>query len=188
MNSPGEDNWEKLKRLLKYLNGTKYLNLTISVKDLGVLQWYVDAAHNVHWDCKGHAGAMLTFGEGAALSYSRKVKLNTQSSTKTELVGGDMYTMEMLWSLYFIQSQGYNANHIELHQNDTSTQLVMKNGKFSSGKKTKHIKSKFFCQGHDWRQRDKGDELSNQKDVGRFVDKGTSWIGSSKDERNTDEL
>ena len=73
--SPDEADWEKQKRLLRYLNGTKFLKLTISVKDLGVLKWFVDAAHNVHWDCKGHAGAMLTFGEEAVLSYSRKVKL-----------------------------------------------------------------------------------------------------------------
>jgi hypothetical protein len=62
--------------------------------------------------------------------YSRKVNLNTQSSTETELVRGDMYMLEIMWLLYFIQSQGYNADHIELHQDTTSTQLLMKNGKF----------------------------------------------------------
>jgi len=41
------------------------------VNDLGILKWYVDGAHNVHWDCKGHAGAMFTMGEGALSSYSR---------------------------------------------------------------------------------------------------------------------
>ena len=72
-----EDNWGKLKRVLRYLNGTKYLKLSISVNDLGILKWYIDGAHNVHWDCKGHAGAMFTMGEGALSSYSRKVKVNT---------------------------------------------------------------------------------------------------------------
>ena len=97
--SPDEDDWVKLKRILRYLNGTKYLKLSISVIDLGILKWYVDRAHNVHWDCKGHAGAMFTMGEGALSSYSRKVKVNTRSSTETELVGADMYMPEMLWSL-----------------------------------------------------------------------------------------
>ena len=36
--SPDEDNWEKLKRVLKYLNSTKHLNLTISVENLGILK------------------------------------------------------------------------------------------------------------------------------------------------------
>jgi hypothetical protein len=110
-----EDDWGKLKCVLQYLNGTKYLKLTISVKDLAILNWYVDGSHKVHWDCKGHAGAMFTLGEGAVSSYSRKLKTNTRSSTKTELVVAAMYMSEMLWSLYFIQSQGYNVETIKLN-------------------------------------------------------------------------
>ncbi len=95
--SPDKDDWGKLKRVLKYLNGTKYLKLSISVENLGILKWYVDGSHNVHWDCKGHGGAMFTLGKGAVSSYSRKVKLNTRSLTETELVVADMYMPEMLW-------------------------------------------------------------------------------------------
>jgi hypothetical protein len=142
--NPDEDDWGKLKRVLKYLNGTKYLKLNLSVENLGVLKWFVDGSHNVHWDCKGHGGAMFTMGKGATSSYSRKVKLNTRSSTETELVTADMYMPEMLWTLYFIQSQGYQAECVGLHQDNISTQLLMKNRRFSSGKKTKHIEAKFF--------------------------------------------
>jgi hypothetical protein len=46
--SPDVDDWGKLKRVLKYLNGTKYLKFNLSVDDLGLLKWYVDASHNVH--------------------------------------------------------------------------------------------------------------------------------------------
>jgi hypothetical protein len=53
--NPDEDDWCKLKRVLKYLNGTKYLKLNLSVDNLRVLKWYVGGAYNVHWDCKGHA-------------------------------------------------------------------------------------------------------------------------------------
>ncbi len=70
--------------------------------------------------------------------------MNTRSSTKTELVGADMYMPNMLWSLYFIQLQGYEMECIGLYQDNISTQLLMKNGKFLSGKKTKHIKAKLF--------------------------------------------
>jgi hypothetical protein len=142
--NPDEDDWGKLKRVLKYLNGTKYLKLNLSVDNLGVLKWFVDGSHNVHWDCKGHGGAMFTMGKGATSSYSRKVKLNTRSSTETKLVMADMYMPEMLWTLYFIQSQRYGAECVGLHQDNISAQLLMKNGRFLSGKKTKHIKAKFF--------------------------------------------
>jgi hypothetical protein len=142
--SPDEDDWGKLKQVLKYLNGTKYLNLRLSVDNLGMLKWYVDGSHNVHWDCKGHGGAVFKMGKGATTSYSRKIKLNTRSSTETELYAADMFMPEMLWSLHFIQAQGYEAECVGLYQDNISTQLLIKNGRMSSGKKTKHIKPKFF--------------------------------------------
>jgi hypothetical protein len=49
--SPDKDDWGKLKRVLKYLNGTKYLKLKLSVDNLGLLKWYVNGLHNVNWDC-----------------------------------------------------------------------------------------------------------------------------------------
>jgi hypothetical protein len=142
--APDEDDWGKLKRVLKYLNGTKHLKLTLSVDDLGLLKWYVDGLHNVHWDCKGHRGAMFTIGRGSTSSYSRKIKLNTRSLTETELLAADMYMLEMLWSLNFIQGQGYEAECVGLYQDNISSQLLIKNGRMLSRRKTKHIKSKFF--------------------------------------------
>jgi hypothetical protein len=65
--------------VLKYLNGTKYLQLKLSVDNLGMLKWYIDGSHNAHWDCKGHGGVVFRMGKGVTTSYSRKVKLNTRS-------------------------------------------------------------------------------------------------------------
>ncbi len=144
MKNPDEDDWGKLKRVLRYLNGTKYLKLNLRADNLGVLWWYVGGAPNVHWDCKGHGGALCTMAKGGTSSYSRKVKLNTRSSTEIELVVGDMYMPEMLWTLYFIQHQGYGAECIGLYQDNVSTQLLMKNGFLLSRMETKHIKAKFF--------------------------------------------
>jgi hypothetical protein len=87
---------------------------------------------------------MFTMGKGATSSYLRKVKLNTRRSKETELVTVDMFMPEMLWSFYFIQAQGYRAECVGLYQDNKSAQLLMKNGQFSSGKKTKQIKAKFF--------------------------------------------
>ena len=83
-------------------------------------------------------------GRGATSSYSRKLKMNTRSSTETEIVTANMFMPEMLWSLHFIQAQGYDAECVGLYQDNISTQLLIKNGKMSSGKRTKHIKAKFF--------------------------------------------
>jgi hypothetical protein len=87
---------------------------------------------------------MFTMGKGSTSSYSRKIKLNTRSSMEIELLVADMYVPKMIWSLNFIQAQGYKTECVGLYQNSLSSQLLIKNGRMSSGKKTKHIKSKFF--------------------------------------------
>jgi hypothetical protein len=49
--------------VLKYLNGTRYLRLNLSVDDLGLLKWYVDSSHNVHWDCREDMGEQFLLSE-----------------------------------------------------------------------------------------------------------------------------
>eukprot|EP00804_Cyclotella_cryptica_P017642 CCRYP_006765-RA/>CCRYP_006765-RA protein AED:0.44 eAED:0.44 QI:0/0/0/1/0/0/3/0/237 len=84
--------------------------------DLHVMRWYMDAAHVVHWDCKGQTGAAMTMGQGAILSYSWMQKLNTKSLTETELVGVDDVISNILLSLYFLQEQGCGTTHAIIYQ------------------------------------------------------------------------
>lgn len=62
-----------------------------------MMHWYVDAAHMVHWDCKGQTGVAMTIGKGAILSYLWKQKLNTKSSMETKSVGVDNTISNILW-------------------------------------------------------------------------------------------
>ena len=80
--APTEADYKKLDRLMRYLNGTRKLHLTLSADDLKIVKWYVDAAFAVHPDFKSHTGAAMTYGNGAVQSTSRKQKLNTRSSTE----------------------------------------------------------------------------------------------------------
>ena len=81
--------WNKLVRMMKYLNGTRSERITLSADSLHVIKWYVDASFAVHPDFKSHTGATMTMGRGAVQSISRKQKLNTRSSTEAELVAVD---------------------------------------------------------------------------------------------------
>ena len=54
--APDKDDWGKLKRVLKYLWGTRYMKLTLTVDNLHTLRWWVDAGYGVHWDLKGRTG------------------------------------------------------------------------------------------------------------------------------------
>jgi hypothetical protein len=83
---PDEDDWGKVKRLLGYLKGTLHMPLVLLADLLTLSRWWVDAVYAVHHDCRGHTGAGMSFGQGMAMSYSWKHKINTKSSTEAEIV------------------------------------------------------------------------------------------------------
>jgi hypothetical protein len=141
---PDEDDWGKLKRVLKYLKGTRHMKLTLSVDDISTIRWWVDASYNVHQDSRGQTGAMMSLGGGAPISLSRKQKLNVRSSCEGELVGIDDALPSILWARCFIESQGYTVEQNILYQDNKSTILLANNGRWSSSKRTKHIKSRYF--------------------------------------------
>ena len=48
------------------------MKLRLTVDNIGVIKWWVDASYNVHWDAKGHTSGMMSLGEGAILSVCHK--------------------------------------------------------------------------------------------------------------------
>ena len=141
---PNQDDWNKLIRLLKYINGTREDRLFLSADDLSVIKWYVDVAFAVHPDFKSHTGGGMTFGTGMPINTSRKQKLNTRSSTESELVGADDMAQMILWTKFFMEAQGYDVKDNILYQDNKSTILLENNGKRSSGKRTRAINIRYF--------------------------------------------
>jgi hypothetical protein len=76
------------------------------------------------------------------MSFSKKQKLNTRSSTESELVGIDDALGDIMWGLYFLEAQGYPIDI--LLQDNKSTILLAKNGKMSSSRRTKHINNRYY--------------------------------------------
>eukprot|EP00957_Ditylum_brightwellii_P174408 13279746-Ditylum_brightwellii.AAC.1 len=82
---PDKDDWKKLQYLLKYLKGTINMVLTLLVDNIHVVKWWVDGAFAVHANMRSHTGVTMTLGKGSIYSALIKQKVNTRSSTKTEL-------------------------------------------------------------------------------------------------------
>jgi hypothetical protein len=141
---PNEADWEKLMRVMKYLNGTKEENLTLSADDLRVVKWYVDASFAVHPDFKSHTSAMMTLGNRAMQSIARKQKMNVQSSTEGELVAVDNAATMIPWTKLFLEAQGYDVEKNIVYQDNKSAILLETNGKKSSGKQTRALNICYF--------------------------------------------
>jgi len=136
--------WVKLRHLIEYLRSTPDMPLVLGATSGGVLHWYVDASYAVHPNMRSHSGGALTLGHGFPISSSGKQKLNTHSSTESELVGVDDMMSLIIWSRNFLIAQGYVVIDNILHQDNRSAILLQRNGKLSSGKRTKHIAIRYF--------------------------------------------
>ena len=141
---PDEDDWGNLKKVLKYLNDTRYMKLKLTAKKISLNRWWEDDSYNVHWDSRGHNGAMMTLGKGAIISNSNKKKINVNSSTEGELVDTHDQLPDILHTPYFIEPQGYTIDKNLIYQAYQSTTRLEVNRRISSGNKTKHISSSFF--------------------------------------------
>ena len=71
---PNTQDLDKLQRLLRYVNGTKDIWLTLEPDDQWRLFAHIDAACGVHPDGKGHTGVCMIPGKGAF--YVASVKQN----------------------------------------------------------------------------------------------------------------
>ena len=144
--APTEQDWFKLKKMMRFLKRTADDVLTLEGGDGdGVkLEWFLDAAFAVHHDYKSHTGAVFTLGKGAAQSVSAKQKINTRSSTESELVSNDDILSKVQWSKLFMEAQDQKIKDNVIYRDNQSTMKLEQNGKASSGKRTRHFNIKYF--------------------------------------------
>jgi hypothetical protein len=118
--------------------------LTLEADSLHIVKWWADAAYAVHADMKSHTGGAMSLGKGVIYGKSTRQKLNTKSSTESELVGADDLMPQVLWTRYFMEAQGYYIKDNVLFQDNQSAILLEKNGRGSSSKRTRHIDVRYF--------------------------------------------
>jgi hypothetical protein len=141
---PDEDDWAKLRRVLQYIRGTLDLVLTLGADDTTMMKSWVDVSYGVHADCKSHTGGCISFGWGVLLTKCQKQKLNVKSSTEGEVVGVSDFLPNMIWARMFLAEQGVTLTENILYQDNQSAIKLEKNGRRSSGQKTKHMDNRYF--------------------------------------------
>jgi len=144
VSNPDVDDYKKLARCIRYIQDTRHLFLRLEAGADGRIRWWVDASFAVHPDMRSHTGAVMSLGKGAAYSMSTRQKINTKSSTKAELVGVDDAMPNIIWTRNFLQAQGYEVQDNVVYQDNQSAMLLERNGRASSGKRTRHVDIRYF--------------------------------------------
>jgi hypothetical protein len=118
--SPNIEDWEKVHHLMEYLKGAGDRPLILGADNEEMLMWYADASFAVHLNMRRHTNGGMTMGRGFPISVSTKQKMNTKSSTESELVGLDNMMPIILCICCFLLSQGYGVIENFLLQDNKS--------------------------------------------------------------------
>jgi hypothetical protein len=144
LKQPDEDDYKKLTRVMKYLQGTINLPLNLKADGSGIIRWWVDASFAVHDNMRSHTGGTMSLGNGSIYSTSVKQRIVTRSSTESEVVGVHDVLPQIIWTNNFLREQGVVVNETVLYQDNMSSILLEKNGRSSSSKRTRHMNIRFF--------------------------------------------
>ena len=142
---PDKDDWCKLVCVMSWLEQMVEDVRIIGADDLHRMLTFIDSAHAVHPNMRGHTGAGLTtFGTGIIDQKLSKQKMNMRSSTETEEVGTSEYLPKNIYFKMFMEAQGYTLKSNILAEDNESTIWMSKNGRESCTSNSKHIAIKYF--------------------------------------------
>ena len=139
-----EKDWEKLKRCLGFLKRTFDDLRHIGADSLRDLHVWVDASHAIHANMRGHTGGTMSMGTGTLHNKSSKQKLNTKSTTESEVVGVSEYLPYDIWQVNFFKHQGYDIRNNYIYQDNESAIKMERNGRNSCTGNSRHIDIKYF--------------------------------------------
>jgi hypothetical protein len=138
------DDWKKLKRCLGFVKGTIKDKRILGADSLDTLYTWVDASHAVHTNMRGHTGGIISMGTGMLHCKSSTQKINTRSTTESELVGVSEYLPYDIWFILFFGAQGYKIKQNILFQDNESAIKMEVNGRNSCTGNSRHIDIKYF--------------------------------------------
>ena len=141
--NPSKEDWKKLYRLLRYIRKTKNLSLKLKIGNVLIIFTYIDAAHGILSNCLSQSGIVIFIGGAIILAKSSKQRINTKSSTESELVALSDGISQVVWTKRFLESQGYEVGPAIIYQDNLSTMKMIRNGK-GTGEKTRHIHPRYF--------------------------------------------
>ena len=144
------DDWKKLRRVIQFLKQTADDVRIIGCHNLDSLYTWVDAAYGVWLNMRSQTGGCMSMGRGMINCKSSKQKLNTKSSTESEIVALSDYVPYNLWFRNFMMEQGYEIQKNVIFQDNQSAMKMEINGRHSCTGNSRHIDIRYFLQRTEW--------------------------------------
>ena len=148
VNKPTVNDEYKLRKLLGYLlysiDITYRIDKNVFNSDGSIdVNCFIDSSHGLHDDLRGQTGIVIKLGSATIFARSAKQKLNTKSSTETELHGVAEEVSQAIWTKNWLESMNHKVRIINLHLDNKSTIIMLLTGK-CIGRNTRHINMRTF--------------------------------------------
>jgi hypothetical protein len=150
MQNPGRPHWEAVKRVFRYLKGTKDMCLTIGGKKKGL-----EAFSDADWASQEHrhsiSGYVFTIDGGAVSWSSKKQGIVALSTTEAEYIAATHAAKEALWLRMFLAEIARPLTRpITIHLDNVSAISITKNDEYHP--RTKHIDIRYHFLRHSVQQ------------------------------------
>jgi hypothetical protein len=143
MHQPGKAHWDAAKRVLKYLKGTKSMQLTYSSSPVFSIDAYADADWAGDLDTRKSTSGFVVRVNGAAIAWaSRKQKSVATSTFEAEYVAAAVAAKEVLWLRQLLQELRQGVNEPTVIKIDNQAALSHLLNPMTT-QKSKHIDIQF---------------------------------------------
>ena len=143
-----EKDWQALKRVLRYLKGTRHIGLTFTPSNTGqreavirLFSW-ADAAYAVHVDSRSHLGTCMSIGKHNTAKFqqtSAKAKRNHLSSTEAEVDAGVSAACNIIWARALLAELGFPQYGPTTLYADNLSMITLCSDFSGNHKRTKHF-------------------------------------------------
>jgi len=145
--SPSSTDYERLLKILAYLNSTKTDRLTFNKSSPLKPRAYVDASFNLHWDAKGHTGFAIFPDSLSAPVLVKSIKHKTiaDSSTEAELIALHESLKYISWIADLYLELGHDVRPFEIMQDNLSAIALSSEESINFRGRSKFINRKYFA-------------------------------------------
>ena len=142
--NPDLEHWTAVKRILRYLKGTKDLGITYTKGDPNEeFHGYADASLRNNYDMTSTSGNVFLLHNRAITWSSKKQKVVATSTTKSEFISMVQATRQVVWLRNLYTKLGYEPTKATtLYADNRSVIAIATDGKFHQ--RTTHFKLKYL--------------------------------------------
>ena len=137
------EDWNKVKRILKYLNGTVELGIQYNRTGKKTIEAFSDADYAQDVETRrSTSGTVCKFADGAITWLSQKQKCVALSTTEAEIIAANEAAKDVIWLRKLYHDLIEYSDIPVLKCDNTGAVKLTKNPEFH--KRTKHIDTRYF--------------------------------------------